>query len=215
MVDHAPAWQFRQSKNDEAPAVFENVPALQFTQLEELFEDHVPKLHVAQRVAPGVDHVPALQPRHCSEFDALAIVENVPAVQLVQLSELTRDHVPALQCAHWLNPATDQVPAWQTVHCMGLEAPTVVENVPATQLVQPTALTDDDQVPALHCEQRLNPADDHVPAWHDVHCSIDEAPTLLENVPATQFVQLRELFDHDPDGHGVQVLDPPPDHIPA
>ena len=99
---------------------------------------------------------------------------------------------PAWHGAHtpaWLAPSVEAyVPPGQPVHAELLMAPTPVENEPAAQLTQPSALTTpraDEYVPRPHVEHVVDmDPEAYVPGQHH---SQRLAPTAVEYVPTEQF----------------------------
>ena len=100
----------------------ENVPTSQRLQTDEL-------------LAPDInEYVPTPQIPHI-----LAPVEfkYVPGIQAVQIEDPeTLEYVPISQGTHSLDPANEYVPAGHSSHTDDDVAPTVIEKVPAGQILQ-------------------------------------------------------------------------------
>ena len=117
-------------------------------------------MHKLQEFDPEVDHEPALQTAHGADEDAPAMVEKVPALQLVHEKDISFDHVPPLHTRHDNNDEAavivDHVPARQFKQTVELDAPTIVEYVLLPHRLQfelRLAAYRVDQVPALQATQ--------------------------------------------------------------
>jgi hypothetical protein len=84
------------------------------------FPDQEPALQLVHDVEAINDHVPALQDKH----------------ELIAVAPMTIDHVPAKQNVHEAALLADQDPPLQVKH----DADPVIENVPALQTVQVSAV---------------------------------------------------------------------------
>jgi hypothetical protein len=121
------------------------------------------------------------------------------------------------------------LPAAQSRQVSTAVAPSVVENFPASQLMQAEASADGMYVPAGHDEQFASDADvapvcPYFPAEHCVLTEqVDEevAPLLAEYLPAAQSLQVQEPIDAEylPGPHGAQVeatvAPTPAEYLPA
>ena len=165
--------------------------------------------HASALVAPGLaDMEPALHDVHTPGLLPPTVPEYRPAGQLTHVLALVaatrEDHMPALHDAHAVEPVSDHCPGRHAAQLSEVEAPTIVEAVPAAQLVHAFAAADPASgkyVPGTHCVQALAPrtldhdpavqlvqveapALAHSPARHVTHAALDDIAVSDDAVPA-------------------------------
>jgi hypothetical protein len=125
--------------------------------------------------------------------------------------------------------AAENLPAAQSRQVSTAVAPTAAENLPAVQFEQAEAPVEVMYVPAVHSEQVATDADgapvcpyfpaeqsvpeqveapaaEYLPAKQLMQVLATVAPTVVEYLPAAQFVQLgAPACEYDPAGHSLQV----------
>jgi len=161
----------------------ENLPTSQTTQtlavVAPVVVEYLPLLQVTQAlcaVAPVVvRYLPAPHARHVEpEFQYL------PALQDVQLAELVA-------------PDADSVPEAQLRHVPLVDAPVVVEYLPAPQSTQKLAFVAPivaEYLPAPHLIHAVPPdVVKYCPTPQSIHVAIAEAPNVVEYLPAPQSTQ--------------------------
>jgi hypothetical protein len=178
--------------------------------------------HTLLVVAPvDAEYVFAPQFTQAALLVAFAVVENVPALQLMHPDPAV-ENVPAGQTPHAARlpaPAAAPVPAEQLIHASLLFAPVPAENVPARQSRHPDPAKEYLPAPhAPHAPLAAAPAAAPVPAAHAAHELAAVAPVADKNVPARQSMHPDPAVEYFPAGHAPHaagLLAPAAAPVPA